>query len=200
VFQEACTNIAIKTLFLALLTTQMMIRRRPIRTRANTTKSRTVPLGGISVASWEGIKNPGKCHRAHRLPRIRPPIKGPHNRCKRGCAKPVQPGSSKSWSSYENHGDECTQIVQKESLGGNVERLRSTGPDESGKHHGYWEPNESEHVPSNPNAPAHHSAEQARCAGPPFGNAVMMNPDKIGPSRPAIANERTASSLRLITP
>src|SRR5438477_4655156 len=53
-------------------------------------------LGGISVTSWEGIKNPGKCHRAHRLPTIRPPVKGPRNRCKRGCAKPVQPGSSKS--------------------------------------------------------------------------------------------------------
>jgi hypothetical protein len=29
---------------------------------------------------------------------------------------------------------------------------------------------------------------------------MSKNPDKIGPNRPAIANKRTTSSLRLITP
>jgi len=170
VFQEACPNIAIKTLFLVLLTTQMMIRRRPIRARANTMNSRTVPLGDISVTSWEGIKNPGKCHRAHRLPRIRPPIKRPHDRCSRGCAKPVQPGSSKSGPPKRTIETKSRQVVQQKWPRGDIEGLPGTGPDESGKHHGYWEPNESEHVPSNSNAPAHHSAQQAHYARPPFGN------------------------------
>ena len=63
---------AISTLPLVLLNTHCMIRRRPMRARAITTKSRTVPFGGISVMSWDGIKNPGKCHRAQRLPKMRP--------------------------------------------------------------------------------------------------------------------------------
>jgi hypothetical protein len=62
---------------LVLLATHMMITRRPTRATANTTKSKILPLGGMSLRSWEGVKNPGKCHKAQRLPRRTAPAKGP---------------------------------------------------------------------------------------------------------------------------
>src|SRR3954449_10266311 len=41
-----------------------------------------------------GTQNMGRCQNAQRGPRMRLPIKGPCSRCRRGSAKPRQPGSS----------------------------------------------------------------------------------------------------------
>ncbi len=101
---------AISTLPLVLLTTHMMTKRRPMRASENTTKSRTVPLGGMSVRFWEGIRNPGRCHSAQRLPRMRPPTQGAVQPLNAGLGEAGPSGLLEQRSPDRDHGDEGDQV------------------------------------------------------------------------------------------
>src|SRR5215207_593764 len=168
---------AMRTLPFVLLKTHIMTRRRPTRARANTTKSRTVPLGGMSVRSSDGIKNPGRCQRAQRLPRMRPPTTGPCSCCKRGWAKPLHPRLLEQWSSDENHEDEGTEIGQHGQRSECLKRFQGSRPDDyRGEHHNERETYESEQVPLKANPPPYYPTQPAAYAFPPFGDCGHDKP------------------------
>jgi hypothetical protein len=74
----------------ALLKTHVMIMVRAVIVRINITMLGMV--GGVQTP----LQNKGRCHKAHSIPRMRLPTKGPCNGCKCGSANPRQPGSSPS--------------------------------------------------------------------------------------------------------
>src|SRR5919206_2290976 len=94
VSMDACTNMAINTLPLVLLKTHVVTIAKVMAMTTNLTMSKK-PLPPDDSAQ-DGTKNSGRCQRAHSSPRMRVPTKGPCSGCRRGSAKPRQPGSSNS--------------------------------------------------------------------------------------------------------
>ena len=94
VLTEVCTNIARSRLARVLLKTQVMATVTVMAKMVKVVMPRISPPP--DVAAQDGERNSGRCHSAHRTPRMSVPRSGPCNRSRRGSAKPRQPLSSNS--------------------------------------------------------------------------------------------------------
>ena len=86
--KDACINMVISRLPSALLNTHVMTTVSAVIITTNMTMFATV--GGVHTP----VQNRGKCHKAHSTPKRMLPASGPYAACRRGSAKPRQPGSS----------------------------------------------------------------------------------------------------------
>lgn len=90
VLNEACISMVMSRLPFAWLKTHVMMIVRAVIMTMN------IRMFGIVGGVHTPVQNRGRGHSAHSTPRMTLPTSGPYRRCKRGSAKPRQPGSSPS--------------------------------------------------------------------------------------------------------
>ena len=142
-----------------------------MRAKENVTKSMTVPDG----SSICGTENPGRCHSAHRLSRMRPRSRG------HAVAGARRSRASPAPRTADHHKGEGPEVGERGRKGRDIERRQGDRSEESAERHDRREAQEDEQVLPQAESPSHDPTRRATYARPPFGRARH---DEGGHGRP----------------